>query len=557
MQLTNRQLARSGTTGFPRWAPLLGCVVILGLGPGPAASAQYCTGKSYGTGSLFRSGERLVDGDGDVLDPRISADGSLRVFHSDASNYVGDSPGVVDVFYAPSYSAKAYRVTAAPNGDPADGNSFFADVSGNGEWITFASQATNLVPGDINGFTDIFLYEVATATMTRISLGMGGAEADDGSNRPTISEDGRYIAFQSRASNLVAGDTNNATDVFRYDRVADTMIRISIDSSDVEGNGDSTDAAIDGSGDLVAFQSLATNLQPGPDNNNASDVFLRRVGAGVTRRISTALGGGDADGPSTLPAISRSGEFLSYTSRATDLIGSDTNGRADIFREDLPQNTRRRVSVGAGGVQADEDSHRSSVADDGAVAFSSDATNLVGGNDQNGVTDIFVRVPVAAITYRASVDSNGAEADALSLAPDLTAAGCDVVFASPAKNLIADRPLETNSIADLFCHRHTGPWPILCTTPELQDINLGVELRADSGPPSGLLALFTTHVNDVPYFQLLFFAPYDGSGHWSQTFTLPNDPNLRGTVPSLLTFSIPLGGGAPRISNPAFVGIQD
>ena len=253
--------------------------------------------------------------------------------------------------------------------------------------MAFSSDATNLVVGDTNGMQDIFVQDRATGAVTRVSTATGGAQGNGDSQEPQISADGRYVSFQSVATNLVAGDTNGVFDIFVHDRTTSSTTRVSVSGAGAQADSASLDQDISGDGRYIVFASQAGTLVPG-DTNGTWDVFLRDRVANSTRRVSVRtveIGGVlldvQGDSYSSLPAISADGKWVAFTSGATNLIATDENGREDVFVRELATRTTTRVSVGAGAVEANGDSNYAALSDDGRfVAFDSEATNLVTGD---------------------------------------------------------------------------------------------------------------------------------------------------------------------------------
>jgi hypothetical protein len=203
-------------------------------------------------------------------------------------------------------------------------------VSADGSVVVFASRATNLVWYDKNGFADVFVRDRSAHTTTRISVAKDGTEGNGASSNCTISADGRYIAFESQASNLVPGDNNHVADIFLYDRNTKAISRISLASDGTEGNDYSTTPSLDAAGGRVVYVSRAWNLVSG-DTNNVADVFATDLATGTTTRLSVSSSGTEATAPSFQPAISGDGQTVSFTSWASNLVASDTNNKADIF----------------------------------------------------------------------------------------------------------------------------------------------------------------------------------------------------------------------------------
>src|SRR6185436_2049194 len=201
--------------------------------------------------------------------------------------------------------------------------------SDDGRYVAFDSLAGNLVPGDTNGKRDVFVRDRQAGTTTLVSISSTGTQGGADSGGPVLSGDGRYVAFWSRAAVLVPDDTNVAPDVFVHDRQTGTTIRVSVDSAGVQGNDDSYPTSISRDGRYVAFTSLATNLVPG-DTTGAQDAFVHDLVTGSTIRVSVdsngAGGQGGPHGSSFLPKLSGDGRYVVFQSEATNLVPGDTNG---------------------------------------------------------------------------------------------------------------------------------------------------------------------------------------------------------------------------------------
>ncbi len=332
-----------------------------------------------------------MQGNGDSLNPSISADGRCVAFHSTATDLVsGDTNLWDDVFVRDRHSGTTERVSVGSGGTQGNSASRFASLSSDGRYVAFDSYATNLVPGDTNTSIDIFVHDRQSGTTVRVSVSSGGVQGDSASRISSISSDGRYVAFYSYATNLVSGDTNGVSDIFVRDLQSGTTERANLSAAGAQGNGFSLHSWISGDGRCVAFASNSNNLVSG-DTNPWQDIFVRDLQSGTTERVSVDAAGVQADGPSDYPSISADGRYVSFRSTASNLVSGDTNGVSDVFIHDRQSGTTERVSIGAGGAQGNGDSDRPSVSADGRwVAFDSGASNLVGA-DTNGVEDIFLR----------------------------------------------------------------------------------------------------------------------------------------------------------------------
>ena len=287
----------------------------------------------------------------------------------------------------------------------------------------------------------------------RVSVDSSGAEGNGGAESPSISANGNIVAFDSFATNFVVGDTNGKSDIFVHDRSTGVTERVSVDSFGAEGDGNSYAPAISADGRIVVFQSSADNLVAG-DSNGFQDVFLHDRTTGVTERMSIDSFGAEANGWSQLPTLTPDGQIVVFTSNASNLITGDSNGTRDVFVHDRSTGTTERISVGSSGAAANGVSDEASISADGQiVAFYSEASNLVAG-DTNGKPDIFVHDRSTGITERVSVSSSGTQGDNLSGEPSISADGGFVAFESTSTNLVAG---DTNGIYDVFVHdRATG-----------------------------------------------------------------------------------------------------
>jgi Tol biopolymer transport system component len=335
------------------------------------------------------------------------------------------------------------RVSVSSSGVEGGNRSLDPSISADGRYVAFYSYAV-LTAGDLNWASDVFVRDTVANTTACVSLDLSGIPGNSHSYLPSISADGRYVSFSSRANNLVAGDTNGRYDIFVRDIVTNTTTRVSVDSSGAEGNGESFASSISADGRYVAFYSHSNNLVAG-DANAAPDIFLRDTVANITTSVSVDLSG--AQGSGNHPSISADGRYVAFDSNSINLVAGDTNAKSDIFVRDTVANVTTRVSVDSSGAQANSDSYDSFISADGRyVAFPSAATNLVAG-DTNGVVDIFVRDLLTNTTTRVSVDSGGAEGDNSSYLASLSADGRYVAFESYASNLAGE---DTNSNNDIF-----------------------------------------------------------------------------------------------------------
>jgi len=324
--------------------------------------------------------------------------------------------------------------------------------------VAFSSESADLVSGDTNGVADVFVHDRTTGVTERISVGSSGKQGNRLSRLPAISADGRFVAFESAASNLVPGDDNRVVDVFVRDREAGTTERVSLDDAGREGNGRSDSCAISVDGRIVAFQSEASNLVAG-DTDGTQDVFVRDRQTGTTETVSYDDSGNPAGGI-LAPALSGDGRFVAFTSSFSGFVSSDTNDAVDVFVRDRATGEIVRASVSSSGDQAGSAGARlpGISADGRRVSFRSGAANLVPG-DTNAAEDVFVHDRLTGQTERVSVDGAGAQANQRSLqdslrGPAASADGRYTAFSSSATNLVRD---DTNGAIDIFVRDRGDP----------------------------------------------------------------------------------------------------
>ncbi|GIJ22413.1 hypothetical protein Vlu01_30370 [Micromonospora lutea] len=409
-----------------------------GVAPAAAAAAPPATTRI----SVDSKGGQAVEYRSEPF--ATSADGRYVAFTSAAPNLTpDDTNNTWDVLVRDRRTGTTSRVSQSSAGVAGDSSSYGHSQSPDGRYVSFTSDATNLVPGDTNGVSDGFVHDRRTGRTTRVTLANGNAQADARSYAPVISADGRYVAFVSDAP-LVPGDTNGVADIFVRDRQAGTTVPVSGTSADAPSDA----PAISADGRYVTFTSEAA-LVPG-DTNGIADVFIRDMRTGILRRVNVSTTGAQANALTVSPTISADGQIVAFVSEAA-LVPGDTNGVADVFLRDLRAGTTIRVSVTAGDGQAIGGSSYGPMmsADGRHVVFSSDATNLVSG-DANGVGDVFLRDLRAGTTVRVSVTAGGGEGNDGSYNGVVTRDGRYVAFASAATNLV---PGDTNGVTDAFLHR--------------------------------------------------------------------------------------------------------
>lgn len=389
----------------------------------------------------------------------ISANGRFVAYSSSATNLVpGDTNGRSDVFVHDRLTGITERVSVDSAGLQATGHSNYPAISADGRFVAFNSEARNLVAGDTNASYDVFVHDRNSAVTTRVSIDSAGLQANGGSYNPTISADGRFVAFNADADNLVGGDTNAVSDIFYHDRQTGATIRVSVDSFGMQSNGMTSEPALSADGRHVAFFGFASNLVPG-DTNGDSDVFVHDCQTGQTTMASISSTGVPGNDYSRSPSISADGRYVAFNSFASNLVSGDTAGHWDDFVHDRQAGTTTRVSVGSGNVQGNGDSYFCAISWSGRyVAFESGASNFVPGDVNGSNYDIFIHDRVTGMTEIASVDSAGIQGNAPSSDPTISADGRSAGFQSQATNLV---PSDTNNREDVFVHDFVASGPSL------------------------------------------------------------------------------------------------
>ena len=355
--------------------------------------------------SLSSSGIQANGASSEDSSPSMSADGRYVAFESNADNLVSsDTNSVADIFVRDRQTGQTDRVSVASDGTQANGKSVAPSLSADGRYIAFASAANNLVANDtavcsVFPCYDVFVHDRQTGQTTRVSVSSIGEQANNTAGSPSISADGRYIVFDSWASNLVSGDTQecivgsirNCSDIFVRDRQTGQTTRVSIASDGTQGNDLSNNASISSDGRYVVFSSFANNLVPNDTNGQSYvDVFVHDRQANQTTRVSISSAGVQANAYSNNASITADGRYVVFTSAASNLVDGDTNNARDVFVHDRQTSETTRITVNSSGLQGNGNAVWSSISTDGRyVAFDSSATNLVSG-DTNGFSDVFL-----------------------------------------------------------------------------------------------------------------------------------------------------------------------
>ncbi len=332
------------------------------------------------------------------------------------------------------------RVSVSSTGGDASGPSFRPGMSGDEVLVAFESAAANLVStGCTTGITQIFLRDLSAVTTTCVSVGPGGVPADSPCSAPAMSADGRYVVFQTQATNLLPMPLppNTQFQIYRRDRLLDETNLVSVATGGGPADAKCLNPSISSNGRFVGFESVATNLVSSGCTTGIRQIFVRDLVAGATSCVSVGPLGEPGNGASQRPRLSADGSVVTFESSATNLVGSGcTTGIPQIFVRDLAARATTCVSVAPDGTPGNGASGRPALSGDGKfVAFQSVATNLAP-ECPIPISQIYLRnLPIEATTCL-TVGSDGLPGSGPSLQPALSGDGQIIVFESTATNLV-------------------------------------------------------------------------------------------------------------------------
>ena len=363
--------------------------------------------------------------DGQAFGAKLSQDGRFATFYSSSTNIVtNDTNFWTDVFVRDLTTNTAELISILPNGTVADCDSFHPDISNDGRIVVFESCAWSSA-------WNIYAKDRANNSLEKISVGLNGEDANGWSFVPQVSGDGDWVVFHSQASNLVRGDTNGVTDIFLYRRSTKKMRRISVDPVFGQGNNDSIWPSISADGRFIAYKTLATNLNA---QNRTGYIVYDRIN-NTNTWASPTTDGLDPNGSLSHPAtISDNGRFMAFGSDATNLSPGDTNNVKDVFLYDFYKATLDMVSLTSDGQLSNGVSDSASISGQGQyLVFMSSATNFFP-NDQNGANDVFVKDLTTGEVKLVSQLENGEQPDSSSDSPNISSDGKTIIFSSDMRN---------------------------------------------------------------------------------------------------------------------------
>jgi Tol biopolymer transport system component len=384
-------------------------------------------------------------------------------------------------------------LSRALDGDPANGLSGHPSVSDNGRVVAFTSSASDLVVGDDNGLTDIFVRDRRTDQTKRVSVDMSGGSPNAPSSMPQIAAKGRHVVYLSRATDLTSVNTHGKLQAYLYDRDARTTTLVSVNAAGEAGNDDTTQVVVNKDGSLVAFVSEATNLVA-DDTNGVPDVFLHGVSVGGTRLITRAPDGSLANLSSYAVDISNSGKMLAIASSASNLVPDDTNGASDVFMYDRKSGGWDLISRNKHGDAGDGHSYEAVISADGEyVAFTSVASDLTEDED-NFLEDVFLyRSPVDRIDL-VSRGLDGTTAAVESYVGSISRDGRAVTFYSDADDLVEG---DTNDDTDVFLFRRARRQAVSLVSTTKDGASGNSTSLASSVSASGKIVVFDSQASDL------------------------------------------------------------
>ncbi len=377
----------------------------------------------------------------------ISQDGRYVVFQSEATNLTAnDTTSFYDIFWKDLQTGRIELVSVTTSGSSSGRNALQPAMSADGRFVAFETDASNIVAGDTNGTWDIFVRDMQTGTTQRVSVSSGGVQGGARSDSPFVTADGRYVFFHSYAA-FVPEDTNPGYDVYRHDMVSGQTLLASTGAGGLIGNGDSIWPWASDDGSRVVFVSWSTNWITG-DTNAQGDAFLKDLGTGAIQRINVSSAGAQNNGETVWPSISGNGKFATFVSWGSTLVSGDTNGNWDAFVRDLTNNTTSRINVRPDGGQSNSYAYSPlPLSRDGRyVAFASLATDLVAG-DTNGFQDIFVRDLLTNTTRRVTLGYTGVQVNDDCFVPWFSGDGRYLTYTCEGPNPV---PGDVNGRRDIF-----------------------------------------------------------------------------------------------------------
>jgi hypothetical protein len=431
---------------------------------------------------------------GPVQSGTLSANGRFVVFSSSATNLTGASG--MQVYRHDRTTGATTLVTVSKTGTASTVGAIAAAISADGRFVAFASPGSDFVDGDTNGAMDIFLRDMNNGTTAMVSASQTGAPADLGAivnnvaGKREISDDGRYVAFTSSATNLLPTSNNGKAQVYVKDMATGLVTRASVDGSNAVGNDASSAPSLSGNGRVVAFLSLAANFSP-LSTSHTTQIFVRDLDAASTTLDSVSSAGAPVlSSPASSPALSFDGHYLAFETRAQLESRDRDAGTYDVYLRDRALHTTVLASVSPNAVGG-ADSRAPSISADGRWVGFQSLDNLLVSGDANGMMDVFLYDRSTDAVTLVSVNDAGQQANAPSTSPSVSSDGRLVVLQTTASNLVTS---PTSTGAQLYVRdMRTNEAPV---------VTLGPDANLDEG---------------VKLSRVASFSDQDASTSWSAT----------------------------------------
>ncbi len=417
-----------------------------------AAFSQAAVAQLGPTTSRISVSSTGAQGTGDSTYARVSGDGRTVAFSSEGNFGLGGG-NRWHVFLRDLANDSLELISKSANGVVGDLDSFDPVPSADGRRIAFMSWARNLDPLDANNNADVFLHDRKTHKTYTISINLSGHTGTGLSADPDLTADGRYVTFKSGAADLVAGDVNTREDVFRRDTLLGVTELVSCNATGGQASSDSSFSSISDDGRFVAFQSAANDLV-GTEIDYFDDIFVKDMLTGAVEQISIRPAGGMINAPCTYPTISADGTKVAYITDANTLIPGDTSGYRDVFVYDRTTASLVCASLTSTNVNANGPVISYKLSPDGLFVAFDNAANQIVPSDNNFIGDVFLCDLTLGTTSLVSVSTGLPSVPLGGEQPDVANGGIRTVFHSQAGQFV---PNDTNGADDVFL-RDLAPW---------------------------------------------------------------------------------------------------
>ncbi len=397
--------------------------------------------------TLASTSDTGTKGNRESREPQISDDGSVVAFRSKARNLdPADTDAIFDIYAKHLGSGDIQLASITSTGTKSNGTSEQPTLSGDGTLVAFQTKASNLDANDTDTLSDIYVKNLSTGALTLVSQTKAGTKSNGVSDEADISADGTMVSFRSTATNLVPADTDTVPDVYEKNLVTGDLSLVSVNGTGTKGNAHSGRPSLSSDGALIAFRSKSTNLLAA-DPDSAFDIYLKNMSTGSLRLVSADASGTDGNGASTTPMLSSDGTLVAFRSSASNLLAADSDNIYDIYVKNMTTGGLILASTTGTGTKSNGSCVNPSLSADGtAVAFGSFATNF-DARDTDTVQDAYVKFLGSGALVLASTSATGTKGNANTLFPWISGDGSLVTFRSDANNLVAG---DTDHTGDVY-----------------------------------------------------------------------------------------------------------